>query len=106
MKEEIDILRVRAIAAHGKALDAFKAGDYDWSAFLLEQALQLLVKYFLALKIGYFPKTYSLSQLMEEAGQLDPRFSEFLEKNRDAVSFLEDVTYHLGTCLGGTPGPS
>ncbi len=91
MKEEIRILKERAIAAHRRALEAFNKGDYDWAVFLLEQSLQLLVKYFLALKIGYFPRTYSLSRLLEESGELDQSFSLFLEKNRVAISFLEDA---------------
>jgi len=58
---------------------------------LLEQALQLLIKYFLALKIGCFPRTHSLIRLIEEAGQLEPELVEYLTENRDALMLLEDA---------------
>ena len=91
MREEIAVLKERAVKAYQRSLEAFERGDYDWSVFLLEQALQLLVKYFLAIKIGYFPRTHSLSLLLEEAGQIDGEFLRFLEENRDALAFLEDA---------------
>ena len=91
MREEIAIFKERAIKAYEKAKDAFSKGDYDWAVFLLEQALQLLVKYFLALKIGYFPRIHSLSRLIEETEQLDHNFVEFLKKYRDSIFFLKTL---------------
>ncbi len=62
---------------------AFEDGDYNWSIFLLEQAIQLLIKYLLALKIGYYPKTHRPSKLFEELSELYPEFYEFYRQNRD-----------------------
>jgi len=87
----VAIFKERAVRAYERARDALDKGDCDWAVFLLEQALQLLVKYFLALRIGYFPRTRSLSRLLEEAGELDPGFVEFLREHRDSVAFLEDA---------------
>ncbi len=91
VKREILLLKERGLKAYERAKDAFEKGDYDWSIFLLEQSVQLLVKYFLVLKIGYFPKTHRLIGLIEEAGQLDHRFTEFLEAHRDELLVLEDA---------------
>ena len=91
VREEVLLLKERALKAYERAKEAFEKGDYDWSIFLLEQSVQLLVKHFLAMSIGYFPKTHRLIELLEEAGQVEPRLLSFLKENRDALRLLEDA---------------
>lgn len=91
MKEEIRILKERARRAVELSHKAFEDKNYDWSIFLLEQACQLLIKYILALKIGYFSKTHSLSRLFEEASEISKNFSAFYNKYREKIALLEDA---------------
>ncbi len=69
----------------------FKRGYYDWSIVMIGQSLQLLIKYFLAREVGYFSKTHNLIDLLREAGEIDNRFLEFLEKFRDSVEVVSDA---------------
>ena len=62
---------------------------YDLCMFHLEQALQLLLKYILAKRVGYFSKTHSLITLNEEVRKVEPEISEFLDKNRRLLRELE-----------------
>lgn len=99
MKEEIIFLKKQSANAYTLSKKAFIDGDYNWSLFLLEQAIQLLLKYFLALKVGYFTKTHKLSKLFEEATLISNSFGEFYEKNRDKLEIIEE-SYLLARYLG------
>ena len=41
--------------------------------------------------MGYFSKTHNLRKLLEEAGSLDKRFSEFYRKHMDAIEVISDA---------------
>ena len=90
MREEVEILKERALQAFDSSKDMFKKGYYDWSIVMLEQALQLLLKYYLARRIGYFSKTHELEKLFREAGNLDGRILEFFLRNLDAIRVVSD----------------
>ena len=90
MREEVEFLRRRSRNAYSLAREAFERGDYDWAIFLLEQSLQLLVKYYLADKLGHYPRSHSISKLLEEAAEVNVKFREFLGKYRDAIGLVED----------------
>ncbi len=72
---------------------------YNWSIFLLEQAIQLLLKYTLALSVGYFSKTRKLAHLFEEVFTVYPEFKRFYLENRDKIKIIED-SYLLSRYLG------
>ncbi len=72
-----------------EAEDDVRKEFFDLAAFHLEQALQLLLKYRLSEKVGYFSKTHSLSALVEEIGEIEPELSRFLGENRRFVRELE-----------------
>ncbi|ADC65394.1 HEPN domain protein [Ferroglobus placidus DSM 10642] len=72
-----------------EAEDDINKEFYDLCMFHLEQALRLLLKYILAKKVGYFSKTHSLLTLKEELKEVEPKISEFLDKNRRIVRELE-----------------
>ena len=99
MLEEIEFLRKQSVKAYDLSKKAFELGNYNWSIFLLEQAIQLLIKYLLALKVGYYSKTHKLSKLFEEISELYPEFLEFYNKNRDKFTVIED-SYLLSRYLG------
>lgn len=67
--------------------------------FLLEQLIQLLLKYTLALSVGYFSKTHKLTHLFEEVFTVYPEFKRFYLENRDKIKIIED-SYLLSRYLG------
>ncbi len=72
---------------------------YNWLIFLLEQAIQLLLKYTLALSVGYFSKTHKLTHLFEEVFTVYPEFKRFYLEDRDKIKIIED-SYLLSRYLG------
>ena len=99
MIKEIEFLKKQSLKAYELSRRAFEDGNYNWSIFLLEQAIQLLIKYLLALKIGHYSKTHKLSRLFEEISELYPEFYELYRKNRDKFTVIED-SYLLSRYLG------
>ncbi len=99
MLEEIEFLKRQSLRAYDLSKRAFEDENYNWSIFLLEQAIQLLIKYLLALKIGHYSKTHKLSKLFEEISELYPEFYEFYRQNRDKFTVIED-SYILSRYLG------
>ena len=99
MIEEIEFLKKQSLKAYELSKRAFEDRNYNWSIFLLEQAIQLLIKYLLALKIGHYSKTHKLSRLFEEISELYPEFYEFYRENRDKFTVIED-SYLLSRYLG------
>ncbi len=70
-------------------------GEYNLAAFNLEQAVQPLLKYILAMKFGDFPRTHSVKILMEEAGKECPAVREIFRENPNAIGNLE-ASLHNG----------
>jgi len=91
MREEIQIFKKRSEEAFDSIGGMIEKGYYDWAIVMLEQALQLLLKYYLARELGYFSKTHNLRRLFEEAGTVDERFLDFYEKHRDALEVISDA---------------
>ncbi len=102
MREEIAFLREQSQKAYELAKRAFEDENYNWMIFLIEQALQLLLRYILALRIGYFSKTHRLSTLFEEASEISDEFRKFYEENRDKIAVVEDSYLLSNTSAGGT----
>ncbi|MBS7248736.1 MAG: HEPN domain-containing protein, partial [Candidatus Freyarchaeota archaeon] len=91
MREDVALLRERALRAFELAKKAFEDENYDWAVFLLEQACQLLLNHLLASKIGYFSRTHSLDRLLDEAAEVFREVSGFRERFRDKLGVLEDA---------------
>lgn len=68
-----------------------KESIYSLAAFNLEQSLQLLLKYFLAEKVGDFPKTHSIKILIEEASKLCPNIGKIAKKNISIIGNIESA---------------
>lgn len=63
---KLDFLKERAIEFWETAQYLFEKGRYNLSAFNLEQAIQLWLKYLIGKKVGEWPKTQYLNELIEE----------------------------------------
>jgi HEPN domain-containing protein len=64
---------------------------YALSAFCVEQAAQMQLKYFIGSRLGDFPKTHGLLRLFKECIKLCPELKEFSEKNTTLISHIEDA---------------
>jgi len=91
--EESEILRERAEAFLQNARRLFDEGVYDLAAFSLEQYVQLILKYKLLIKTGAYPRTHSLTRLLETLAKLTPQLRVLLdeEKNLLMLTKLEDA---------------
>jgi len=90
-RADVDLLKERSALFYQAALDDHRAGRTDFILLHCEQALQLGVKYLIAKKYGYFPKTHDLFSLLEMLKDSDPRlYSEFKEK-AELVDLMEDA---------------
>jgi len=91
MREEVAVFLDKAKKFDSASRDFFDKGVYDLSAFHVEQAFQLYLKYILAKEIGYFPKTHSLYKLFKEISKLDSKFWNFYEGNEIILKNVEDA---------------
>lgn len=66
---KLDFLVKRAQSFLNNAKDLIQKGEYSLAAFNLEQTSQLYLKYYLFLKLKDFPKTHSLSELLQDIGE-------------------------------------
>lgn len=91
---EMNFLKKRAEEFLKTADYHLKEGFYHLTAFDLEQALQLYLKYFLFLKLKDYPKTHSLKELMKNLGKAYRKESEIkkiIEKNIHLIANLEEA---------------
>lgn len=88
-----EFLRERAEKFLDTAIMIYEKGYYDLSAFALEQSCQLFLKYTLWKKLGDYPKTHSLINLLEELKEGIPEkhsiIGDFINENRDIINALE-----------------
>ncbi len=88
---EYEFLRRNAEGFYRNARQLFEGGEYNLAAFNLEQAMQLMLKYILASRLGDFPRTHSLRRLFREVGTLCPGLWEFYESNASVVGNVESA---------------
>jgi len=91
MKEDVEIFLDRARKFENASEYFAEQGIYDLSAFHVEQAFQLYLKFILAKELGYFPKTHSLSKLFKELARIDKKFHDFYEENEIILKDIEDA---------------
>ena len=95
-REEVEILRERALMFLAAARDDLRAGRV--AAFHAEQACRPALKYVLASRAGYYPHTRSLRRLFEEVRAVKPELWSLYERHRFAFEVMEDA--YLGArCL-------
>jgi hypothetical protein len=98
-REEVEILRERALMFLAAARDDLRAGRVDLAAFHAEQACQLALKYVLASRAGYYPHTHSLRRLFEVRA-VKPELWSLYERHMFAFEVMP--TWGPGICRGGT----
>lgn len=91
--EEAEVLRERANMFLENAGDLIERGVYDLAVFNLEQYCQLMLKYKLLVKTGSYPRTHSLSRLVEYLSAIDPRVRVLIEHSENLILLtkLEDA---------------
>lgn len=89
--DEAEILRVRANEFLMNAEDLFNKGFFDLAAFSIEQYFQLIIKYKLLVKVGYYPRTHSLISLIRELLKIIPQVNVLLEEDEIILTKIEDA---------------
>ena len=89
-KKEITFLKERAKEFFEEAKELFKKKRYNLSAFNLEQAIQLWVKYLIGNKLGDWPKTHYLSELIPQLARVYGK-KEILKFYRENELFFENL---------------
>jgi len=93
--ENITFLKNRAQEFWEEATRLFNEGKYNLSAFNLEQAVQLWIKYLIGVKIGDWPKTHYLSELIKELAKAyeSEEILKFYQKKELFFDNLEDAYF-------------
>lgn len=86
-----DYLKENAHKFLENAQHLFRNGVYNLSAFNIEQAIQMYLKYFLAVKLGEFPKTHSLKRLFMEIKDLCLEAYNIFEENIGTFGDIESA---------------
>ncbi len=89
MGDRFDFLRINAENFLELARSACEKGIYNLAIFNAEQALQLMLKYLLAQKLGDFPKTHSLRILFGESEKLCASLGELYRREKSWWRELE-----------------
>ncbi len=88
LAEEVERLRKRAVSFLEAAEERLKAGSYDISCFLAEQAVQLYLKSVILEFSGEIPRTHSIRKLLSILSNLLNIKFDF---DRKELIFLEDA---------------
>ncbi len=87
-RDVVERLRKRAAGFLDAAAERLKAGDYDLTCFMAEQAVQLHLKSTILELTGEVPRTHSIRQLLSILSKL---LDEQFEFDRKQLVFLEDA---------------
>ena len=92
---KIEFLRKRAREFFEEAEGLLEKRRYNLSAFNLEQAVQLWVKYLIGKKLGDWPKTHYFSELIPQLAKVyeQEKISEFYKENELFFDSLEDAYF-------------
>jgi HEPN domain-containing protein len=94
-EKRIDFLKERAKEFFEEAKELFKKKRYNLSAFNLEQAIQLFVKYLIGKKLGDWPKIHYLSELIPDLANAykNKEILKFYRENELFFENLEDAYF-------------
>ncbi|MCX7716147.1 MAG: HEPN domain-containing protein [Endomicrobia bacterium] len=89
--EDISFLKRRATEFWQEAKRFFEEKKYNLSAFSLEQAVQLFLKYLIAKRTGEWPKIHYLGDLVKKLSEIeeDKEIYKFYEEN---ALFFDDLS--------------
>lgn len=90
---EAEVLRERARMFLENSRDLLEKGFYDLAVFNLEQYCQLMLKYKLLVKTGAYPRTHSLTTLVDILSKIEPSVKALLEREDYLIMLtkLEDA---------------
>lgn len=90
-----DFLKQRAEEFWAEGTRLCREGKYNLAAFHIEQACQLFIKYLIGTKVGDWPRTHSIKELIYELSIVceEPEIEDFFEKNELFFSDLEDAYF-------------
>ncbi|MCX8202151.1 MAG: HEPN domain-containing protein, partial [Candidatus Caldarchaeum sp.] len=80
---EAEIIRRRAEAFLNNAEQLLKQSEWDLAVFSLEQYCQLIMKYKLLVKGGYYIRTYSLRRLVKELTKHHPGLETLIQDEQN-----------------------
>jgi HEPN domain-containing protein len=94
-EKRIDFLKERAREFFEEAKELLKKKRYNLSVFNLEQAIQLFVKYLIGKKLGDWPKTHYLSELVPDLSKVykNKEILKFYRENELFFENLEDAYF-------------
>jgi len=95
--DEAEVLAERARAFLRNAENLFDQGQYDISAFSLEQYCQLIVKYKLLMKAGVYPRIHSLMGLLQELSKFSSEVSSFIRNKKNVVFLTKIEDAYIGS---------
>lgn len=92
---DIEFLKERANEFFEEAEELFKKSKYNLSAFNLEQAIQLWIKYLIGKKIGDWPKTHYFSELIPQLSRVyrEDKILKFYRENELFFDSLENAYF-------------
>ncbi len=90
---KLDFLKIRGREFFEEAEGLLQKRRYNLSAFNLEQAFQLWIKYLIGKKIGDWPKTHCVSELIPQLAKVykEGKILEFYRENELFFDSLEDA---------------
>lgn len=93
MRDEIGFLKERAMEFWERAGEDFQKERFNLCALDIEQAVQIWLKYLIAIKAGDFPKTHYLDELINEVTNIyeTDKVSKFYKENILQIRTLEDA---------------
>lgn len=89
--EKINFLKERAREFFERALEDFEKKRYNLCAFDLEQSLQLFLKYLIAKKVGEWPQTHYLIELLERLVEVYEK-KEIFDFYKNNELFFDDLS--------------
>ena len=92
---KIEFLKERAKEFFEEAEELLRKKKYNLSAFNIEQAIQLWIKYLIGKKIGDWPKTHYFSELIPQLSIAyeNEKIMNFYKKNELFFNNLEDAYF-------------
>lgn len=93
-REDVELIRNRALSMLRAAQQHLASGDYDLAAFMAEQATQLFLKYKILELSGEMPRTLVIRQLLGILGEISKtqdKISRFVRENKSIIIRLEEA---------------
>ena len=102
----MDFLKKNAVSFLKNAKELFEKGEYNLSAFNVEQAVQLILKYLIAKNFGDFPenfgdlfyenfkdliRTHSIKFLLKKAWEICPDLKDIFTKEANVIGNIENA---------------